>query len=120
LTSPQPIANERREVEFRALVRYHRQINAVPTALTGTTTLDALGGLVQADATGGAFTVTLPDVNQAHAGLTISIVKVDSSGNIVTIEGNGSDLVASAANQTLELQAECLSLRWTGTEWWAI
>ncbi len=83
-------------------------------AKTTTATLSATESFVTADATSAGFTITLP----AAAGITgrsYTIKKIDSSANTVTIEGNASETIDGAANQTLILEDETLTVTSDGT-----
>jgi len=48
------------------------------------------------DATGGAITITLPAPSQALKNRQLVITKADSSGNAVTISGNGANINGSS------------------------
>ena len=78
------------------------------------------GRIIEVNAAGGARTVSLPDLIVANNGFTITVVKVDSSANLVTIDGNGADTINGAANYVLRSQWESVILKWTGTQWLAI
>lgn len=52
---------------------------------------------ILADATTGAFTVTLP-VAPAH-GMLVNVKKIDASANVVTINGNGRNIDRVATRQ---------------------
>jgi hypothetical protein len=64
------------------------------TSVTSNTTLTSVNHFVKADATSGAFTLTLPDATTLPAGWHCYIKKVDSSLNVVT--------VATASGQTID------------------
>lgn len=70
------------------------------------------------DATSGAFTVTLPAASTS--GRVYAIKKIDSTGNAVTIDGNGAELVEGSANQTLDAQYEAVVIQSNGTAWFII
>jgi len=76
---------------------------------TKTTTYSALisDHIILADATSGAFTITLPAAS--NAGLEIKVIKVDSSANVVTISRQGSDTIQGATSRTLRYQYESLT-----------
>lgn len=61
--------------------RLHRSVKAITATYTAMVVDDTL----LCDASGGAFTVTLPDVADAK-GHTLNIKKTDSSANAVTIQ----------------------------------
>lgn len=68
------------------------------------------------DATSGAFTVTLP-ATQGLSGITYYIKKVDSSGNAVTIDGNGSETIDGDTTVKITTQYEALLLQTDGSNW---
>jgi len=71
---------------------------------------------VLADATGGAFTITLPPV----AGLTgkeLRIKKLNSYAAFVTVDGYDSETINGAANVVMRMPGEYLELICTGTAW---
>lgn len=77
-----------------------------------TTATAAAGDLCDCDASGGAFTVTLPNV-ATNSGQTIIVCKADSSANAVTIAGT----INGAVNLDITLQYTSISLASNGTEW---
>ncbi len=70
-------------------------------------------------ATGGAITRTLPAVasSKYHE---FTIIKVDSSANAVTIEGNGAETINGAANIELSAQYESVKVACDGTSWYIV
>lgn len=85
--------------------------SAVYTALSS-------DNVILCDASGGAFTVTLPAASLT--GKLLHIKKIDSSLNAVTIDGNASELVEDAVTQALVRQGENLMLMSDGTQWWVL
>ena len=75
--------------------------------------------MIRCDATAAAFTVTLPAV-ATSTGLILHIKKVDATANVVTIDGNASELVEDALTQTLLLKGENLMLQCDGSQWWVL
>lgn len=69
------------------------------------------------DATSGSFTITLPAAASAGSGFTVSVQKVDSSANTVTIDADGSETINGAANYVLSSQYQIATLVCTGTAW---
>lgn len=69
-------------------------------AITSSTTLSAADSAVLADASGGAFTLTLPAAS-GNAGLTYTILKSDTSTNTVTVDGSGSETIGGALTVVL-------------------
>ncbi len=70
------------------------------------------------DATGGAFTITLPAA-AANIGLVLEFVKSDSSGNAVTLKGNGAELINGSNTNATAMAAQYgkLVVRSNGTKW---
>lgn len=88
------------------------------TVRTKTTTYTALAGdVLLCDATGAAFTVTLPAAATV-TGSSISVKKTDSSGNAVTIDGNGAETIDGATTLALSTQYEAVTLWSDGSNWW--
>jgi hypothetical protein len=71
------------------------------------------------NATSGSFTVTLPTA-ASHTGRIYHIKKIDSSGNIVTVDGNSSETIDDGATAILTVQYESISIQSDGTEWWIL
>ena len=88
----------------------------VPVTLTTTAALPALDGLHRVDATAGSFTVTLPTAASA-AGCSLDVVKIDSTLNVITIEGDGAELIGTASNYLLEYAQEFVRLTSDGAAW---
>lgn len=70
------------------------------------------------DATDGAVTVLLP-IAIDNQGRVITIKKIDSSANFVTVDGNGA-LLDSDPDFDLELEDEVIEVVGDGTAWWII
>lgn len=78
------------------------------------------GKTIEVDATGGARTVTLPDLAAADDGFTVTVIKTDNSGNAVTVDGDGADTINGDATYELKSRWEGVILKWAGAEWLAI
>ncbi len=91
------------------------------TVLTKTTTYPVVAAdaraLILADASGGAFTITLPLGSTVFAGYSVIITKSDSSSNAVTVDGNGAETINGTATRSLTLQYQAEKYIWEGTEW---
>jgi hypothetical protein len=74
---------------------------------------------VMCNATGGGFTVTLPPAS-ILAGQQYFIKKIDSSSNVVTVDGNGAETIDDATTVLLPMQYDCIHVICDGTEWWII
>jgi len=88
-----------------------------PKVVTVTSNYNAnYGDIVLVDASSGAVTVTLPS---PKANAIINIKKIDSSTNVVTIDGNGANIDGQASIQ-ITTQYESYTLVSDGSNWWII
>jgi len=71
-----------------------------------------------ADATSGAFTISLPAPIDE---MILNIKKIDSSANAVTLDA-GSNTIDGSSTAVMATQYESLTLYWdkTSTEWWIV
>lgn len=95
---------------------YERGFSKKPLGVTAAETVGAGYFFVDANASGGAFTVTLeaaPIDGQMHA-----IAKADASGNAVTVSGNGKN-INGASTQVLSAQYDAITIIYSGSadEW---
>ena len=72
-------------------------------------TPEATDGFVFVDASGGAVTIALPALADT-VGVPLTIKKTDSSGNAVTIDGDGSEAIDGATTKTLAAQWDSVSI----------
>jgi hypothetical protein len=84
--------------------------------VTGAFTATENEDVITCDATGAAFTVTLPKAN-LFEGYVFYIKKIDASANAVTIDGNGAETIDGAANASLTAQWESRTLMSDGSNW---
>jgi hypothetical protein len=90
-------------------------INA--TAKTTTYAATVNDRTIRCDATAGAFDVDLPNATTC-AGLILSIIKIDASGNNVSVDPNGSQTInGSSASIGLDVQWDCLTIQSDGANW---
>ena len=68
------------------------------------------------NATGGAFSVNLPAAADAKH-LVYTIKKVDSSGNAVTVDGDGSETIDGATTKDLSSQWSTVTIVSSGSGW---
>lgn len=96
-------------------------LNLPSESHTTTVTLTITSPTIQkCNATGGAYTTTLPAA-AASGGILFAFVKTDSSGNLPTIKGSGSELIGTANTYTgLAAQGNGVILYCDGTQWWVI
>lgn len=85
--------------------------------VTTTYTVPADVSWVRADATSGAFTVTLP-VASENWRREIGVIKIDSSANAVTVSRSGSDKINGANTQSLGSQYSTLTAKSDGNINW--
>jgi hypothetical protein len=71
---------------------------------------------VLADATSGAFTVTLPKPG-VSTDVWINVKKVDSTANAITIDATGSITIDGSATQTLSTQYDSVDFYCDGSNW---
>lgn len=69
---------------------------------------------VRADATGAAFTVTLPAA--PRPGQLANVKKIDATANTVTVDGNGAN-IDDTATKTISTQYTNLQVQFNGTTW---
>lgn len=93
-----------------------------PAAKTTTyaVTLADVGKTIPADATGGAFDVDLPAAAIAGDGFEITVIKIDSSANAVTLDPDGAELVNGEAGFALSGQWRWARVRSDGTAWYVL
>lgn len=82
-----------------------------------TATVDDFTLLV--DASGGSKTITLPAAS-GNTGKIYVIKKTDSSGNTVTIDGDGSETIDGATTKVISTQYVSFMIQCDGSNWWII
>jgi hypothetical protein len=92
-----------------SLVRNIVSVSATYAALTS-------DSVIIADATGGAFTVTLPSA-ASTTGQVYDIKRINSGGNKVTVAASGGAMIDGAASVQLTIQYENISMISDGTDW---
>ncbi|MDE2233457.1 MAG: hypothetical protein KGJ90_05100 [Patescibacteria group bacterium] len=93
--------------------------NKVHSAKTSNTTIDSTykNKLIQCDASGGAFTLTLNAASALGDGFTFAVKKTDSSVNAVTITPNGGDTIDGASTDSISAQYTTKIYVSDGTNW---
>jgi len=86
---------------------------------TGDYTLTINDNTINCDASGAAFTVTLPKANSAN-GYIYNIKKINSNANAVTVVGDGTETIDGSLAQIIYAQYDCMSVHSDGSEWWII
>jgi hypothetical protein len=74
--------------------------------------------VILADASGGAFTLTLPTAVGISG--TVYTIKRTSASNNVTIDGAGAETIDGAATYVLTAQWQAVELISNGTSWFVI
>lgn len=74
---------------------------------------------ILADATSGAFAVTLPSA-VSSSGYVFTIKKKDITSNVVTVQRAGSDLIDGASTYLLQTQYESIKVQSDGSGWWIV
>ena len=75
------------------------------------------GALVLADASSGALTITLPTVATALAGFPLRVKKVDTSSNIVTVDGAGVETIDGETTFPLLARNDAVLVVASATAW---
>lgn len=95
-------------------------LSARPAATkTAAFTLTAADDLILADATAGAFTLTLPPAASV-AGREFTVKKTDASANAVTLDGDGAETIDGAATKGLSAQWVSARIRAVGNSWYVV
>jgi hypothetical protein len=92
---------------------------AVTTKSAGYTATIA-DSLIRADANSAGFTITLPTAASMFVnglGFMITVKKIDSSANIVTVQANGAETIDGANTATIGFQYQAVSFISNGTSW---
>jgi len=87
--------------------------------ITATASALASDYTILCDATSGAITVNLPAAATA-TGRVLNIKKIDASGNAVTIDPSGAELIDGAATLGTALQWDNYAIQCNGTAWYVI
>ena len=88
------------------------------TTVDAAYTVEFEDGLILANSTGGALTVTLP-LAATMTGRVVTVKRVNGGGNNVTIARSGSDTLDGATSLTLSSQYQSYTLQSDGSAgWW--
>lgn len=91
-------------------------LNAIATK-TSNYTLGANDYFINANASGGALTITLPPA-ASHSGRVYVVKKTDSSTNAVTIDGDASETIDGRTTYKLTRQYDALIFQSNGSAWY--
>lgn len=86
---------------------------------TGTYTILLTDFAILCDATSAGFTVNLPTALSA-AGYIFVIKKIDSTGNVIVVDADGSETIDGQNTQTLDAAQEAMTIQSNGTAWYII
>jgi hypothetical protein len=100
-------------------VGFGRFMFLAPTSVSASTTLDPIGAnAVLANATGGAFTVTLPSLKDVKDGEIFYVQKVDSSANAVTVAAASGENIEGGTSVSLSTQwTKVMVFKGTDNKW---
>jgi len=87
---------------------------------TAYTILDTDKDVFTVDASAGAVTIILPTAADNN-GRILTIIKIDSSVNAVTLDGEGTETIDGAeTNSIMDAQYDSITLYCDGSEWFII
>jgi hypothetical protein len=91
------------------------------TTTTATAGTHRIPTFYTCDATGGAYSITLPAAANM-TGIPISFKKIDASGNAITLDGNASETIDNATTNAtvLAAQYDSCTIVSDGSEFWII
>jgi hypothetical protein len=102
--------------EIKTVLKNQYAVISKSGAYTATTS----DSIILCDASGGAFTITLPAVATVSSSTDTKeyiIIKIDSSANAVTIDGDGAETIDGAATTAVNNQYGAKTVWGNGTEW---
>lgn len=97
----------------------NRGVRLPVRTLTSSDTLGYDDYFVMCNAAGGAITVSLPAA-ASWSGMAYLVKKTDASGNLVTIDPNGSETIDGQSTLTIEVQYAAYWIVSDGSEWFII
>lgn len=102
---------------LQSIKNAYSQDTAVTTATYACTIFDSfLRANTSVTGSNGVLTITLPKGSLLRIGTEIT-VKLTLGASIVTVAGNGADLIDGAATVTLIALYSLKKFRWSGTSW---
>ncbi len=96
-----------------------RGVDLAVATKTAAYTVGADDYVLLADASGGAFTITLPPAAE-RPGRVVVVKKIDASGNAVTLDGDGSETIDGATTKALSAQWQTLMVQADGAAWFVL
>lgn len=93
--------------------------NAMSAAKTANYTVVAAdsGSVIKVDSTSGAVTIALTAASSLGSGFRVTILRVNSSGSVITIDPNSSETINGALTNTLNAQYSFVELVCDGSNW---
>lgn len=91
----------------------------VSSSETTNFTITATGTVFLVDASSAAVTATLPAA-ATYPDRMITVKKVDSSTNSVTVDGNGSETIDGSTTQVITTQYVSITMISDGSEWFIL
>ena len=89
------------------------------TSVTADYTVSANDSFIKVDATAAPVTITLMLASSGKE-KRLTIKKIDSSANAVTVDGNGSETIDGVSTVSVPSQYNSVSIMSDGTEWWVV
>lgn len=108
---PRLVAEDLRKVRNAAITS--------SSAVSAAYTVKSSDKVLLVDASGGGVTLTLPAAASAKNS-DVTIKKTDTTGNAVTIDGNGSETIDGGLTAVIVTPYVALRLYCDGTEWWIV
>jgi hypothetical protein len=102
--------------KFAGALEIVKSLTIANAAISSATTLGDTHYVVTCDASGGAFTVTLPAASSVD-GRIYHIKKTDSSGNAVTVDGNSSETIDGDTTKAINVQYDSMMISCDGSNW---
>lgn len=94
-------------------------IRSTISTKTGAYTLTATDSVILADATGAAFTVTLPTA-VGISGTVYFVKRINAGGNNVTLDGAGAEVIDGATTYVLTAQWQSVTIISDGAAWFVL
>jgi hypothetical protein len=121
-STEQPSVLDNAIKQIKILLKKQYGIQADASVKSGAYTATNADTVILCDATGGAFTITLPAVAGVSGGgyfKEFVIVKVDASANAITVDGNGAETIDGSATTTVVAQYDSLAIVGNGDAWYS-
>ena len=106
--------------EFNSGVKVDGGLTLAYVAKSAAYTLTDKDYTVNADATGGAFALTLPAASAGRTGLIYVLRKSDSSANAVTVTATGGQTINGSTTYALTTQYQTVRIQCDGANWMVI